>query len=50
MCEGDLLGNLFLEMKVGSFLIPEGEGGGYSIHRLNMMHDPSGESSGEIGD
>ena len=49
MYEGDFLGNLFLETEVGSFFIPEGEGGGYHIHGLDAVHDPSGDSCGKIG-
>ena len=50
MREGDLLGDLLLEVEVGSFLVPEGEGGGYCVHGLNVVHDPSGDSCGEVGD
>ena len=50
MHEGDLLSDLFLEAKVGSFLVPEGKGGGYCIHGLDAMHDPSGDPCGEIRD
>ena len=50
MREGDLLGDLLLETKVGGFLIPEGEGGWYCIHGLDAVHDPSGDSCGEVGD
>ena len=50
MHEGNLSGNLFLETKVGGFLVPEGEGGRYSIHGLDAMHDPSGDSCGEVRD
>ena len=48
--EGDLLSDLFLETKVGGFLIPEGEGGGYCIHDLDAMHDPSGDPCREVRD
>ena len=48
--EGNLSGNLFLEVKVGGFFIPEGEGGGYHIHGLDAMHNPGGDSHREIGD
>ena len=50
MHEGDLSGDFFLEMKVGGFFVPESEGGGYRIHGLDAMHNPSGDSCGEIGD
>ena len=50
MHKGDLPGDLFLEMEVGGFLVPESEGGGYRIHGLNAVHDPSGDSCGEVGD
>ena len=50
MREGDLLGDLLLETKVGGFLIPEGKGGRYCIHGLDAVHDPSGDSCGEVGD
>ena len=48
--EGDLLSDLFLETKVGGFLIPEGKGGRHCIHGLDAMHDPSGDPCGEIRD
>ena len=48
--EGDLLGDLLLEAEVGSFLVSEGKGGGYCIHGLDVMHNPSGDSCREIGD
>ena len=50
MHEGNLLGNLLLEMEVGGFLIPESEGGRYCVHGLNVVHDPSGDSCREVGD
>ena len=50
MHESDLLSDLLLKAKVGSFLVPEGEGGRYSIHGLDAMHDPSGDSCGEVRD
>ena len=50
MHEGDLSSDFFLETKMGSFLIPEGEGGRYCIHGLDAMHDPSGDPCGEIRD
>ena len=50
MHEGDFAGNLFLETEVGGFFVPEGESGGYHIHSLNAVHDPSGDSCREIGD
>ena len=48
MCKGDFLGDLFLEMEVGGFFIPEGEGGRYCIHGLDAVHDPSGDSCREV--
>ena len=50
MHERDLSSDLLLEVKVGSFLIPEGKGGWYSIHGLDAMHDPSGDSCREVRD
>ena len=50
MGEGDFLGDLLLETKVGGFLVPEGEGGRYHIHGLDAVHDPSGDSCREVGD
>ena len=46
--EGNLSSDFFLEAEMGSFLVPEGEGGGYGIHSLDAMHNPGGESSGEV--
>ena len=48
--KGDFSGDLFLEMEVGGFFVPKGESGGYRIHGLDAVHDPSGNSCGEIGD
>ena len=48
--EGNLSGDFFLEMKVGSLLIPEGKGGGYGVHGLDAMHDPGRDSCGEVQD
>ena len=48
--ESDLSSDLLLEVKVGGFLVPEGEGGRYSIHGLDAMHDPRGDSCGEVRD
>ena len=50
MHESDLSSDLLLEAKVGGFFVPEGEGGWYSIHGLDVMHDPSGDSCGEVRD
>ena len=50
MHESDLSSDLLLEAKVGGFLVPEGEGGGHGIHSLDAMHDPSGNSCGEVRD
>ena len=46
----NLPSNLLLEAEVGGFLVPEGEGGGYSVHGLDAMHDPSGEPGREVRD
>ena len=48
--ESDLSSNLLLEVKVGSFLVPEDKGGRYRVHSLDAMHDPSGDSCGEVRD
>ena len=50
MHESNLSSDLFLEMKVGGFLVPKGKGGWYSIHGLDAMHDPSGDSCREVRD
>ena len=50
MHESNLLSDLFLKAEVGGFFVPEGEGGGYGIHGLDVMHDPSGDSCGEVRD
>ena len=50
MHESDLSSDLLLEAKVGGFLVPEGEGGWYSVHGLDAMHDPGGDSCGEVRD
>ena len=50
MHESDFLSDLLLEVKMGGFLIPEGEGGRYSVHGLDAMHDSSGDSCGEVRD
>ena len=50
MHESDFSSDLLLEVKVGGFLVPEGKGGQYSIHGLDAMHDPSGDSCGEVRD
>ena len=50
MHESDLSSNLLLEAEVGSFLVPEDEGGRYGIHSLDAMHDPSGDPCGEVRD
>ena len=50
MHESNPSSNLLLEAKVGGLLVPEGEGGWYSIHGLDAMHDPGGDSCGEVGD
>ena len=48
--EGDLSSNFFLEVEMGSFLVPEDEGGRYGIHGLDTMHNPGGEPGGEVRD
>ena len=48
MHKGDFSGDLLLETKVGSFLVPEGEGGRYCVHGLDAVHDPSGDSCREV--
>ena len=50
MYESDFPGDLLLEVKMGSFLVPEGEGGRYGVHGLDAMHDPSGDSCREVRD
>ena len=50
MHKGNFSGDLLLETEVGGFFVPEGESGGYHIHGLDAVHDPSGDSCGEIGD
>ena len=50
MHESDFSSDLLLEVKMGGFLVPEGEGGRYSIHGLDAMHDPSGDSCREVRD
>ena len=46
--ESYLSSDLLLETEVGGFFVPEGESSGYSVHGLDAMHDPSGESGGEV--
>ena len=48
--EGNLSSDFFLEAEMGGLLVPEGEGGRYGIHGLNLMHNPGGESGGEVRD
>ena len=48
--QGNLPGNLPLEMEVGSFLVPTGDSGGDVVHSLNSLHDSDGDSGREIGD
>ena len=50
MHKSDLSSDLLLEAKVGGFLVPEGKGGRYGIHGLDVMHDPSGDPCGEVRD
>ena len=50
MHESNLPSDLLLEVEVGGFLVPEGESGGYGVHGLDAMHDPSGEPGGEVRD
>ena len=40
---GNLPSNFFLEAEMGSFLVPEGEGGRHGVHSLDAMHDPGRE-------
>ena len=47
---GNLSGYLFLEMEVGSLLIPDSKGGGHGIHGLDSVHNPGGYSSRKVGD
>ena len=35
---------------MGSFFVPEGEGGWYGIHGLDAMHNPGGEPGGAVRD
>ena len=48
MLKSNLLSDLLLQAEVGSLLVPESEGGGYGVHGLDAMHDPSGESGREV--
>ena len=48
MHESDLPSDFLLEAEVGGLLVPESEGGGYGVHGLDAMHDPSGESGREV--
>ena len=50
MHEGNLMGNLLLEAEVGSFVIPPSNGGGDSVHTLDVIHDPCWDPSLEIRD
>ena len=50
MHESDLSSDFFLEVEMGSFLVPEGKGSRYGIHGLDAMHDPSGDPCGEVRD
>ena len=48
--EGNLSGDLFLEVEMGGFFVPKSEGGGYHIHGLDVMHNPGRNSYREVGD
>ena len=50
MHESDLSSDLFLEAEMGGLFVPEGKGGWYGIHSLDAMHNPGGESGGEVRD
>ena len=43
MHQGDLPSYLPLEMEVGGFLVPAGDGGGDVVHGLDSLHDPDGD-------
>ena len=47
--QGNLSGNLPLEMEVSGFLVPAGDGGGDVVHGLDSLHDSDGDSSREVG-
>ena len=48
MHEGDPVGNLLLEVKVGGLVIPSIDGGRDSINSLDAVHDPRQDPSFEI--
>ena len=50
MHKGNPPSYLLLKLEVGSFFVPGSEGGRYSVHSLDSMHNPSGESRGKVGD
>ena len=50
MHKSDFPSDLLLEAKMGGFFVPEGESGRYNVHGLDVMHDPSGDSCGEVRD
>ena len=50
MQKGNLPSYLLLKSEVGSLFIPGSEGGRYSVHSLDMVHNPSGESRRKVGD
>ena len=50
MHEGHFLGDFLLEMKVSSFSVPSCKDSGDSVHCLDAIHDPSQDSSQEVGD
>ena len=50
MHKGNLPSYLLLKSEVGSLFVPGSEGGRYSVHSLDAVHDPSGESRRKIRD
>ena len=50
MDQGDLPGDLSLEMEMGSFLIPAGDSGGDSVHGLDTLHDSYRDPSQVVTD
>ena len=41
---GDLLSDFSLEIEMGGFLIPAGDGGGDGVHSLDTLHNPNWDS------
>ena len=50
MDQGDFSSYLPLEMEMGGFFIPAGDGGGNGVHGLDMLHNPNWESSQKVRD